>query len=77
MNSTESLLKRLFDARFICYMHHLNNDQRGAMIAAQFAVEDMVSTYKRYVRDISEEYAMDYLVMEVEDIEAAAIGYQA
>ena len=77
MNTKEELLKRLYEARLVCYKHHMNNDERGAMIAAQFAVEDMISTYKRYVRDISEASAMEQLVMEVEDIEAAAKGYQS
>lgn len=76
MKTKESLLKRLFDARLICYKHTLNMDERSALIAAQFAVEDMISTYKRYVRDISEKEAMSQLLMEVEDIEKAAKGYQ-
>lgn len=75
--SKEELFKRLYEARLVCYNHHMPLDQRGAAIAAQFAVEDMMSTYKRYVRDISEEAAYGQLVMEVEDIEAAAKGYQA
>lgn len=77
MNTKESLLKRLFDARLICYKHNLNSDERSALIAAQFAVDDMNSTYKRYVRDISEKEAMNQLEMEVEDIEKAAKGYQS
>lgn len=75
--SKEELFKRLYEARLVCYNHHMPLDQRGAAIAAQFAVEDIMSTYKRYVRDISEEAAYGQLVMEVEDIEAAAKGYQA
>ena len=75
--SKEELFKGLYEARLVCYNHHMPLDQRGAAIAAQFAVEDMMSTYKRYVRDISEEAAYGQLVMEVEDIEAAAKGYQA
>lgn len=75
--SKEELFKRLYEARLTCYNHHMPLDQRGAAIAAQFAVEDMMSTFKRYVRDINEEAAYGQLVMEVEDIEAAAKGYQA
>lgn len=75
--SKEELFKRLYEARLICYTHHMPLDQRGAAIAAQFALEDMMSVYKRYVRDISEEAACGQLLMEVEDIEAAAKGYQA
>ncbi|WP_443698979.1 hypothetical protein [Pseudomonas sp.] len=75
--SKESLFKRLFDARLVCYKHTLNSDERSAIAAAQFAVEDMMSTYKRYVRDISEKEAMSQLEMEVEDIEKAAKGYQS
>lgn len=74
--SKEELFKRLYEARLVCYKHHMPLDQRGAAIAAQFAVDDMVSTYKRYTRDISEASAMEQLIMEVEDIEAAAKGYQ-
>jgi hypothetical protein len=77
MNTKESLLKRLFDARFTCYKHHMSHNELGARIAAQFAVDDMNSTYNRYVREISEVSAMEQLIMEVEDIEKAAKGYQS
>jgi capsule polysaccharide modification protein KpsS len=76
MNSLPELFKRLYEARLICYKHHMNGDERGAMIAATFAVDDMMNTYKRYVRDISEDAAMSQVVMEVEDIEGAANGYR-
>jgi len=76
MNNLPELFKRLYEARLVCYKHHMNGDERGAMIAAKFAVEDMMSTYKRYARDISEEAAMGQVVMEVEDIEEAANGYR-
>lgn len=52
------------------------DNERGAAIAAQFAIEDFVNQMKRTTRDISEDEAMGQLVMEVEDIEAAAKGYQ-
>lgn len=77
MNTKESLLKRLYEARLVCYNHHMPDNERGAMIAAQFAIEDFVNQMKRTARDISEEYAMAQMEMEVEDIEAAAKGYQA
>jgi len=77
MNTKEALLKRLFDARLICYKHHMSHNELGARIAAQFAVDDMVNTYNRYVRDINEKAAMSQLEMEVEDIEKAAKRYQA
>ena len=77
MNTKESLLKRLYEARLVCYNHHMPNNDRGAAIAAHFAIEDFVSQMKRTARDISEDEAMGQLVMEVEDIEAAAKGYQS
>lgn len=77
MNTKESLLRRLYEARLVCYTHHMPNNDRGAVIAAQFAIEDFISQMKRTTRDISEDYAMGQLVMEVEDIEAAAKGYQS
>ncbi len=75
MTTKEDLLKRLYEARLVCYKHHLNDD-RQASIAAQFALEDFISQMKRTARDISEECAMEHLLMEVEDIEEAANGYR-
>lgn len=75
MDSKETLLKRLYEARLACYMYHLR-DERQAKIAAQFALEDFVSQMKRTEREINAEYAMQMLEMEVEEIEEAANDYR-
>lgn len=75
MKTKESLLKRLFDVRFICYKYNLKNDERSALIAAQFALDDMANAYKRYVRAVSEKEAITQLEREVELVEKLVKAY--
>jgi len=64
----EKLLKRYHDVRLVLYTRKLAPEY--AVIAAQYALEDMASECKRKSENISPAYAKEYLVMELEDLEA-------
>lgn len=74
MKTKEQLLKKLYDLYLIIYKRKMC-EERQALIAAQFRLEDFVNEVKRYTRDISEEYAMQHLIVEIEDMEKAVNGY--
>ncbi len=68
------MFNKLYDLYLTIYKNKLC-EERQAVIAAQFRLEDFINEVKRYTRDISEEYAIQHLIMEVEDMEKAVNGY--
>lgn len=46
-------------------------DERQAQIAANFATEDLVQTYRQYVRQLGEQYALGVITAELEDVQRA------
>ena len=57
MKSLESLKKEYFKLKFNKYSKY--RDIRSSTIAANFAVDDMVSMFKQNIRNISETYALE------------------
>ena len=71
MNTINELMARYAAARLACYTRKLA-DERQAVIATQYAVEDMQADFRSRARR-SEKEAIEVLAMDVEDLEAFAV----
>lgn len=70
--SLESLLRRYAAVRLVLYRASMQ-DERSAQIATQFACDDLMTQYRRTLREGGHEVdALAYVRMEAEDMERAA-----
>lgn len=69
MNKQE-LLQRYASAKLTKYLKTIGGEHE-AKVATQFALDDLKAEYDRYCRTHNEQYALEILLMEVEDAEQA------
>lgn len=69
MDATQ-IIQKYRAAKLISYRRSLT-DERQSQIAANYATEDLVQTYRSYTRQQGEEYALSVISAELEDVERA------